>query len=264
MGFGAAYEIQVLKVGESDVPGPEVYWMDRWDKWVTLNFYMVLARSAEHTVLINSGAPRDLTELNARWGGLGERAKLRRTENEWTENALARVGVRPCDVDYLLITPLQAYATANIPLFTNATICMSRRGWIEDYHAPTMPLHVPRHLRVSDDVMKYLMFDAQDRVRLLADEEEIVPGITTFWTGGHHRSSVAYVIEGERDRVAVSDCCFVYDNVEGEMHALGIAESLPECFSAYRRMRAESDIIVPLYEPKVLERFPNGVIANGE
>src|SRR5690242_6624585 len=117
-GSGARYDVQVLKVGECDVMGPEVYWMDRWLEWETLYFYMVLIRNAEHTVLINAGPPRDLTALNARWGGgaFGKRGELRRTEAELPERALASVGVAPDDVDHLLITPLQAYATANIPL----------------------------------------------------------------------------------------------------------------------------------------------------
>ncbi len=71
----------------------------------------------------------------------------------------------------------QIYATANIPLFKKAKICIGRRGWIEDYFAPKFPMHVPRHLRVPDDVMKHLLFEARDRIRLLEDEDEIVPGV---------------------------------------------------------------------------------------
>jgi hypothetical protein len=28
----------VLKMGQSPVRGPEVYWMDRWDAWEELHF----------------------------------------------------------------------------------------------------------------------------------------------------------------------------------------------------------------------------------
>ena len=33
------YEIQVLKMGQCEVPGPEVYWMSAWDTWETLYFW---------------------------------------------------------------------------------------------------------------------------------------------------------------------------------------------------------------------------------
>jgi hypothetical protein len=36
------YRINVLKMGQCQVRGPEVYWMDRWDDWEQIYFYMVL------------------------------------------------------------------------------------------------------------------------------------------------------------------------------------------------------------------------------
>jgi hypothetical protein len=40
------YEIQFRNVGESDVSGPEVYWMTRWNTWEMLYFYIVVVREA--------------------------------------------------------------------------------------------------------------------------------------------------------------------------------------------------------------------------
>jgi glyoxylase-like metal-dependent hydrolase (beta-lactamase superfamily II) len=121
-------------------------------------------------------------------------------------------------------------------------------------------MHVPRKLRIPDDVLTYLTIQAPERLHLLADEEEILPGLKTFWVGAHHRSSVAYLIETGKGRVAVTDCCFKYGNVEGD-HPLGIMESLQECLEAYERLRKEADIIIPLYDPEVLRRFPEGKVA---
>ena len=36
------YTVQVLKMGQCQVRGPEVYWMDRWDDWEELYFYVVV------------------------------------------------------------------------------------------------------------------------------------------------------------------------------------------------------------------------------
>lgn len=71
------YEGRILKAGEADVPGPEVYWMSEWNRWETLAFSMVRLRGGGHTVLINTGPPPDLTELNAAWtAGYGASAGL--------------------------------------------------------------------------------------------------------------------------------------------------------------------------------------------
>ncbi len=255
------YEVHVLKLGQCDVPGPEVYWMSHWDSWETLYFYMVVIRGRDKIAVINTGPPADLTALNEVWHHFaGERCQMIRKEEERPEAALTTLGLTPEDVDYVLITPLQAYATANIPLFRRAQICLSKRGWIEDFHAPKYPMHIPRQLRIPDDVLAYLELEAPDKLRLLDDEDEILPGLTAFWAGVHHRSSMAYVIKTARGTVIASDCFFKYGNVE-EMHPLGILESMEECFRTYERLRREADILLPLYDPEVLVRYPSGKIA---
>lgn len=255
------YHVQVLKMGQCQVRGPEVYWMDRWDDWEELYFYMVLVRGEGKVAIINTGPPRDLRALNARWtSAFGERGALVRRENELPETALSRLGVEPGNVNSVLITPLQAYAVGGIPIFRNAQVCISRRGWVEDFHAPAYEMHVPRKLRIPDDVLAYLTIEAPERLRLLEDEDEIWPGLRAAWVGTHHRSSMAFLIETAAGRVAVTDCCFKYGNIERN-HPLGIMESLPECLRAYERLRREADLVIPLYDPEVLERFPDGKVA---
>ena len=249
------YDIKVLKMGQCQVPGPEVFWMSHWDTWETLYFWMVVIRGGGKTAIINTGPPHHLTALNEVWKkAVDERSQMVRQESERPEQALSALGIKPGDVDFVLITPLQAYATGNIPLFTKAQICISRRGWIEDFHAPKYEMHIPRKLRIPDDVLHYLDIAAPEKLRLLSDEEEILPGLRAFWTGVHHRSSMAYVVETARGKVIASDCFFKYENVE-QMIPIGIMESLEECMEAYDRIRVEADLLLPLYDPRVGERF---------
>lgn len=255
-----SYRVQVLKMGQADVRGPEVYWMSRWNEWETLYFYMVLIRGNGITAVVNTGPPADLDPLNEAWRQFaGERCRMLRDEAERPLAALAHARVRPDDVDYVLLTPLQSYATANVPLFPRAQICFSRRGWIEDIMARPAYLHVPRAFCIPDSVLEYLLFDAWDRVRLLEDEEQICPGLSAWWAGTHHRSSMVYSIETSAGVVMAGDCAFKYGNLAG--HPLGIAESLPEGDAAYRRIRANAAHFIPLYDPEVLSRYPEGVIA---
>ena len=254
------FQIQVLKMGECEVAGPEVFWMSHWNDWVKLYFWMVVVRGNGKTAIINTGPPEDLTALNERWGGaFGDRGKLARTESERPLVALDSLGIKPEDVDYVLITPLQAYATANIHLFKNAQVCLSKRGWIEDFHAEKFPMHVPREFRIPNEALHYLMFEGNEKLRLLEDEDEIMPGLRAFWAGVHHRSSMCYVIDTAAGRVAVSDCVFRYQNIEG-MEPLGIQESLEEFYVTCKRIKQESDIVLPLYEPDIPLRHEGGRI----
>ena len=254
------YTVQVLKVGQADVPRPEVYWMSGWGEWETLYFYMVLIRGNGITAIINTGPPNDLTDLNERWREFaGPRCEIQREEAEATVEVLRRAGVAPDQVTHVLLTPLQIYATANIPLFANAKICMSRRGWIEDIVARPSWLHVPRKYCISDEVLEYLLFQGNDRLVLLEDEDEICPGITAAWVGTHHRSSMLFTIHTDKGSVGVSDCAFKYGNLQG--HPLGIGESLAEGALAYDRIRRKIQHFIPLYDPQVLGKYPDGIVA---
>lgn len=249
------YDIQVLKMGQAEVPGPEVYWMSGWGTWEMLHFWMVVIRGGEKNLVINTGPPLDLAPMNKVWAeAIEPRSQMARQASERPEAALASIGLKPEEIDYVLITPLQAYATGNIPMFTNATICISRRGWIEDFHAPKYDMHIPRKLRIPDDVLVYLDVTAPDKLRLLDDEDEVLPGIRAFWTGTHHRSSMAYAIDTAKGTAIASDAYFKYANVEKHI-PLGIMESLDECNRTYRRVAKEADFVLPLYDPQVPERL---------
>lgn len=249
------YDIQLLKMGQCDVMGPEVYWMSHWNDWVQLYFWMVVIRGNGKKIIINTGPPDDLTALNARWSaGFGERGTLVRQESERPIEALAEIGIRPADVDMVLVTPIQIYATANIQKFNNATICISKRGWIEDFHAEKFPMHVPKEFRLSDETLRYLTLEGRERLRLLEDEDEVMPGLRCFWAGVHHRSSMCYVIDTAGGRVGVSDCIFTYGNLE-DGEPLGIQESLEEYYITTNRIRRETDLFIPLYEPEARDRL---------
>lgn len=255
-----SYTVQVLKMGQCEVPGPEVYWMSDWERWEFLYFWMVLIRGEGKNIIINTGPPEDLTALNEVWAeAVSPRSQMVRQDEERPDAALKRVGLMPEDIDYVLITPLQAYATGNIPLFKNAQICLSRRGWIEDFHAPEYEMHIPRKLRIPDDVLYYLDIQAPEKLRLLRDEDEILPGVRAFWAGVHHRSSMAYCVDTPRGTAIISDAYFKYRNIE-EDHPLGVGECLAEARQTYARVRQEADLIIPLYDPDVLKRFPGGKI----
>ncbi|MCY0865074.1 MAG: hypothetical protein OWQ57_08995, partial [Sulfobacillus sp.] len=97
----------------------------------------------------------------------------------------------------------------------------------------------------------------RQQVRLLGDNEEVLPGLRVRWMGTHHRSSLAVLIETARGTVGFSDVVFYYDNLERNW-PLGINESLEECREAYHFLRQHVDIFVSPYDPTTLTRFPGG------
>jgi glyoxylase-like metal-dependent hydrolase (beta-lactamase superfamily II) len=256
------YSVQVFNAGTFWVPGPEVYWMQNWNRREEMNTLIYLVRGGGENILINTGPPQDLAVLNAAWLNFFEfpEAQIVRSEEQRPQNILRSQGLAPEDISSVIVTPLQAYATANIHLFKRAEICISRKGWIEDFQAPYYHLHVPRHLRIPPEVNNYLQNEGWNKLRLLADEEEILPGLRVFWAGVHHRSSLAVCIDTGKGTVIVTDSFFKYGNIEDGRY-LGVMESMMEADATWARIRKEGQIVASIYDPAVFERYPGGQIA---
>ena len=256
------YSVQAFNAGTFWVPGPEVYWMENWNQREEMNILIYLIRGGGQNILINTGPPQDLEIINKAWLGFFgyPEAQIVRTEDQLPQNILRSQGLTPEDISTVLVTPLQAYATANIPMFRNASICISRRGWIEDFQAPYYHLHVPRHLRIPPDVNHYLQNEGWKKLRLLADEEEIQPGIRVFWAGVHHRSSMAVVIDTDHGKIILTDAFFKYGNIESGRY-LGVMESMMEADATWARIRKEASIFASIYDPEVFTRHPGGILA---
>lgn len=255
------YSIKIIPVAEVDVPSPEVYWMESFQEWTTLRFQLAILRNEDKIILINTGFPDDISGIAKAWKDyLGEKAILQRTDNAKMQAILQRENIRAEQVTHVIITPIQLYATGNLHLFTNAKICFSRRGWIEDIIAPTYPHHVPRQGCISDAHLQWLMNGNNSNLVLLNDVEELLPGITCKWIGVHHRSSMLVEANTKKGIVGLSDCAFHYSNVE-DNRPLGIAESIIEAHAAYKYIRERLSLFVPLYDPRVQQRHANGIVA---
>jgi glyoxylase-like metal-dependent hydrolase (beta-lactamase superfamily II) len=253
-----AYSIQIIKVASQEILGACVYYMQRFDQWESLMFSMILIRGEGKTIVVNSGLIRDLSLLGPLWSLWPGEREIVPEPDSGVRTALGRFGVRPEDVDYLLISPLQYYSTGNIDYFTKAEICVLERGWI-DFHAPKYrdPF---RCAVIPREILVHLVTDAWPRLRLLKDEDRILPGIRTFFTGIHHRSSMAVVIETAKGTAIYSDSFFKDRNIEQNL-PIGYIENLEEAYLNCARIRREGQLFIPGFDPEIFERCPGGLVA---
>jgi len=253
------FSLQMLPVGNSEVPGPELFWMSEWDRWFPLVFQVGLIQGSGVTALVNTGPAQDLEPMNSGWASfLGDRARMKRQDGQFILDQLAAKGIQPSDITHVILTPLQLYSVSNVLAFPNAEICISKRGWMH-FNTTHQHPHDNRDTSIPPEILKHLVTDAWDRVRLLDDEDTIVDGIRTWWSGGHHRASIAVEVSTAKGTAVLSDSFFYLDNVYKD-HPIGISENIYECLAAHQRARG-ADIILPLYDPTNFDRFPDGVVA---
>ena len=75
--------------------------------------------------------------------------------------------------------------------------------------------------------------------------------------------SQAFTVQTKRGlAVFPSDTVFYYENLE-QNHPVGLSIDLVQCYQAMARVREIADIVVPPHDPRLLERFPDGVVVAG-
>jgi len=95
--------VRSLSVGTFEEPGPAVFWMRRWDEWISLRLQLILIEGYGRTILVNTALPDDLGQLRAEypgaimWGEAGTRGAIVRTPEELQVAARApgSTGARP-------------------------------------------------------------------------------------------------------------------------------------------------------------------------
>jgi N-acyl homoserine lactone hydrolase len=257
----ATYTIKAIKFCEQTVPGPQMFFMSRWDEWMVADFlFFILRRDDGEVMLIDTGV-RDVDEIQPLVvAGAGPKGRFRMDmETQNIPLLLRREGIDPADVAYVLLSHLHYDHCSNVNLFPNARYVVSRTGWHLTLDPPVDGL-VPDVL-FPRDVLAYLAGEARDRLILVDDEApEIVPGIGAFYVGGHTMCSQAFTVQTKQGlAVFPGDTVFYYENLE-KNHPIGLALDIIQCHQAMERVRELADIVVPPHDPVLLERFPDGVV----
>jgi len=242
-------------------PGYELFWMDMNARDEPLTLVSLLIRTGDHVVLVNCGPDPAMLPPKPHGDAVATKQHVLEVDrSEGLDEALSSAGTTVDQITHVIVTPFQTYALGNILRFPKAQLCLSRTGWV-DFHAPRWREH-PHDKRSSwipDQVLIGLVTDAWPRVRLVEDEE-IVPGVETFWTGAHHRASLAVKIQTSLGTVIAGDAFMRIENIT-RRHPIGINESMEEALVAYDRIAREADILIPLYDPQVFDRHPGGRVA---
>lgn len=257
------WTVELLSMGISRLRGPQGYWNSKWEEMVDLAFVTVLATSSDGTrVLVNTSPPEETFEVERLFPKMRylhdvPRGDLQRTEDQRIERALAVRGLTPQDIDLVVLTPLELYTTGTLHRFTSSQIAISRRGWVH-FHTMHEHAHDKRWRKFPKSTLLDLLTDGWDRVRLLDDEQELLPGLRTWWAGAHHRESIAVEFDTSEGVATVTDAFFYLDNLS-ERLPIGLCESLEESELVMRRIEATADFVIPIHEPKVFELYPEGI-----
>jgi glyoxylase-like metal-dependent hydrolase (beta-lactamase superfamily II) len=211
-----------------------------------MSCYVWLLQSDSRTVLVDCGPS-------------AESASARRLEiDRDIVELLARVGVRPADVDHVVLSHLHFDHAGNIGLFPNATFSMSRAEldfWTGPFGSQPA-LAAPVELR---EVNQVLELRRDDRLVLVDDEREILPGIRTSRVGGHTPGQTVTTVDlADSTLVLAGDAIHYYEEMR-ENRLYKVFTDVQEMLSTYALLRdldaRPGTTVVAGHDPQVMDIF---------
>ncbi|QEX24451.1 hydrolase glyoxylase [Hypericibacter adhaerens] len=203
------------------------------------------------------------------------------------DEVLGRIGVRPADVDTILLSHLHFDHAGNLDAFPKARVYVQEREITRNVWAMALPpqLSFISHGTDPGDVMKCVELGREGRLELIdGDREDILPGIDVHAAFDAHTFGSMYVVirnDGARaslDKWVLSgDLVYVYENVGGDAAArktgkpyipVGFAiASLTNLILTSDRIVQAADgelrRIVPVHEDRLCELFPSKTWPDG-
>jgi glyoxylase-like metal-dependent hydrolase (beta-lactamase superfamily II) len=253
------YEVEIYRNGITQAPGPEMFFLSDWDQEYTLYTYVFVVKNDEHLMFVDTGCG-DISIINDMlYEAFKGKISFDLPEDETIHAIIDKAHVDPEKVDYVFVSHLHHDHSSNIELFPNAKVVLSKKGLLE-YMKKERPYYYNDALFPPKPI-QYIAAQPADKLILVEDEMEILPGITCFWVGGHTPGCMAVEVNTEKgNAIFTSDIAFLERNVKAE-HPIGLFYNLWECHEAYKKFNRRADIILTSHDPDILlKKFPDGKI----
>jgi len=246
---GAAPEYEVYAIRYARMPrrrSDNFLGGDPHDGDMPMDFFVWLLRGAEGIVLVDTGFNADMAR------------KRRRELIHCPIEALAPLGVRPEDVQHVVLTHLHYDHAGNLDRLPRARFHVQDAEM--DYATGRCMCFEPlRHAYAVEDVVALVRRVYEDRVVFHDGDSALLPGVELLKIGGHTKGLQAVRVHTERGWVVLaSDASHYYENM-GAGRPFPIVYNTAEMLSGYAKLfgAAESDEhIVPGHDPEVLARYP--------
>lgn len=211
-----------------------------------------LLEGTEQTILVDTGLG-DLEEIMTLMSTYGVDMLATRGPDQDIVAGLAAHGVRPEDVDIVVLSHLHFDHVGNNHLFPNATFVVQREEVPQGLTPP--PYNQFAYAEYSHHIA-----DVRDRIRMVDGDTELEPGVKLVKIGGHTPGTMVVVVTTDLGRVCLAgDIMYNYRNLELNWPT-GSFWDLRDLMAGYDRLRVEADIIIPGHDWQFRQEFPSGTV----
>jgi glyoxylase-like metal-dependent hydrolase (beta-lactamase superfamily II) len=239
------YEVYALKYAERDTTKCQFFFREASHTTLTLHYYVWLILGGPHPVLVDTGFRED----DAQQRGIRNYVS--------PASMVERAGVKAADVPMALITHLHYDHWAGHSLFPGAQFWIQQEE-VEFWTGPWGAAPAFRQSMNVGALAGLVTLNYANRVRIIAGDREVLPGIRVHRVGGHTAGLQIVSVATRRGTVVLtSDASHFYHNVETRQ-PVQIITSLPEMLAAFETIHALAGVeklIVAGHDPEVNTRF---------
>lgn len=243
------YRIYPLRNGRCEISGKDAFEGGDPDKSYEYVLYAWLILGGDKPMLVDAGL-NDVAEMN-RGAAAVLREPIAQRPDETVAAQLARFGLKPADIGHVFITHLHFDHVDGLDAFTNAKVHIGKREW---------------ELATANDCkgswghgrILFMLRDQPEwnRRLVLVEDQEILPGIESFFVGGHTLGSMAYRVNTTHGRVVLTgDTVSLLANIEKDI-PVGVRMDLEQCRAGMKKIREKADIVLPSHDPGTSDRWP--------
>jgi glyoxylase-like metal-dependent hydrolase (beta-lactamase superfamily II) len=222
--------------------------VDLHDGPMPMDFYVWLLRSADRTVLVDTGFSAATAQVRGR-----ERVWLR-----CPIDALSVLGTQAADISDVVLTHLHYDHAGNIGKLPNARFHL-QDGEMNFATGRCMCHPQMRHAYHVEDIVDLVRCVHADRVVFHDGDDELAPGIELLAIGGHTQGLQSVRVQTARGWVVLaSDAAHYYENADAG-RLFPIVYSVPQMLDGHRRLlrlAGGTSHFVPGHDPQVMQRYP--------
>ena len=167
------------------------------------------------------------------------------------EQGLGKFGLKPEEIDIVILTHLHPDHVELAWKFTNAKFIVQRREL--DFAFNPQPAFAAFYTRALFEGLDFEVVDG---------DKEVVNGVKVLLTPGHTAGGQSVAVETDAGIAVITGFCCVRQNFEppemlaGLLPVLppGIHQDLLEAFDSALKVKGIADIVVPLHEAEYVER----------
>ncbi len=194
-----------------------------------------------HKIMVDNGGPPDCPI----------KQPYTQTEEQRVWNRMAEIGVKPEEIEAVIITHLHWDHTFNNDIFTNAKFYVQAKEL--EYSVNPLPIHKLTYCHWR----KYL----QTEYITIDGDEEIAPGVRAIFTPGHTPGSQSVAIDtADGTYVLISDLTNLAEFWEADPKVPnGVHHDLSDTFASFKKVAKMADYVLTGHDPQILQHksFPN-------